>query len=70
MLKLFNNLFSIPFVRLIGMILFFLFLYRILYRVFEFLGIRYEIRTTYLLWVAVLIILLTFLPHKESNLSI
>lgn len=68
MLAIINDIFSIPFVRLIAMIFFFLFIYKLLYRIFEFFGIRYEIRTTYLIWIAVVIMLLTFLPHRESNL--
>ena len=68
MLEIINDIFSVPFIRLIAMILFFLFIYNLLYRIFDFFGIRYEIQTTYLIWIAVVIMLLTFLPQKESNL--
>ena len=68
MLEIINDIFSVPFIRLIAMIIFFLFIYGLLSRIFEFFGVRYEIKTTYLIWIAVVIMLITFLPQKESNL--
>lgn len=69
MLSYINDLTSVPMIRLIILIFFFLFILGILTRVFDFLGVRFEIIHTYMLWIVVLLTLIVFLPQKSSNLD-
>ena len=55
MLSYINDLTSVPMIRLIILIFFFLFILGILTRVFDFLGVRFEIIHTYMLWIVVLL---------------
>lgn len=69
MLSYINDLTSVPMIRLIILIFFFLFILGIITRIFEFLGVRFEIIHTYMLWIVVLLTLIVFLPQQSSNLS-
>lgn len=68
MISIFNDILSIPVVKLIVLIFFFLFIYGMISKIFIFLGVRSEIANTYLMWISVLLILITFLPQRESTL--
>ena len=69
MLSYINDLTSVPMIRLIILIFFFLFILGILTRIFDFLGVRFEIIHTYMLWIVVLLTLIVFLPQQSSNLN-
>ena len=69
MLSYINDLTSVPMIRLIILIFFFLFILGIITRIFEFLGVRFEIIHTYMLWIVVLLTLIVFLPQQSSNLN-
>lgn len=69
MLSYINDLTSVPMIRLIILIFFFLFILGILTRIFDFLGVRFEIIHTYMLWIVVLLTLIVFLPQESSNLG-
>jgi hypothetical protein len=68
MISYINDLTSVPMIRLIILIFFFLFILGILTQIFDFIGVRFEIVQTYMIWIVVLLTFIVFLPQQSSNL--
>jgi hypothetical protein len=68
MLKYINDFLSIPLVKIVFVLGFFLFFYDLILDIMHFMGVKKEISSTYILWICVILILLAFLPEKMSYL--
>lgn len=64
----FGDILSNKFIKLVIAIFFFLFIYQIIYNIGIFLGWDDIVLDSYMLWIAVLIVLIVILPIQRSML--
>jgi hypothetical protein len=66
MMKFFNN----PAIKLILLIGFFIFFYKVMYNICIFFGVDQIVLLMYMGWLAFLLIVLTFLPYDYSSVEL
>ncbi len=62
--QLLNN----KFIRILLALIFFVFIINIIYQIGIFIGINKNVLDMYFIWIGIVIILLTILPVKRSNI--
>jgi hypothetical protein len=63
-----NELLGNKFIRIVLAMLFYVFILNIVYQIGIFLGINKNILDMYFLWIGIVILFITILPIKRSNL--
>jgi hypothetical protein len=63
-----HDIFNNKLLRIIFAILFYVFILNIIYQFGVFIGVNKNILDMYYIWVAILVLLITILPIKRSNL--
>jgi hypothetical protein len=64
----FSQLINNKFIRIILALLFFVFLLNIIYQIGIFLGVNKNILDMYFIWVGIVVLFITILPTKRSNI--
>ncbi len=64
----FTELINNKFIRIILALLFFVFIINILYQIGIFLGVNKNVLDMYFIWIGILVIFITILPVKRSNI--